>query len=94
MEKRHNQSSWCVYVLLCRNNYLYIGMTNNLEKRMAAHEKGNGSKFVRSHRPFELSKKIYCKDEKEARKLEYTLKKLKRQDKFKELDLEYCAILK
>jgi putative endonuclease len=94
MENRHNQSNWCVYVLLCRNNYLYIGMTNNLEKRMAAHGNGKGSKFVRSHRPFELLKEICCTDEKEARKLEYTLKKLKRQDKFKKLDLEYRAVLK
>jgi len=61
---------------------------------MAAHEKGNGSKFVRSHIPFALSKVINCKDEKEARKLECSLKKLKRRDKFKELGLEYCAIVK
>ena len=94
MEKQYDKSSWCVYVLLCRNNYLYIGMTKNLQKRMAAHEKGNGSKFVRSHNPFKLLKVIYCIDEKEARKLEYRLKKLKRLDKFKELDLEYFAILK
>lgn len=83
---------WCVYVLLCRKNYLYIGITNNLKKRMAAHEQGNGSKFVKSHRPFELIKIIYCVDSTEARKLEYSLKKLKRQDKFKELGLEYCAV--
>jgi putative endonuclease len=92
MEGLNNQSRWRVYVLSCRNNYLYIGITNNLQKRMAAHEKGNGSKFVRSHRPFELLKVIYCIDEKEARKLEYSLKKLKRRDKFKKLGLEYCAV--
>lgn len=61
---------------------------------MAAHEKGNGSKFVRSHSPFELMKVIYCIDESAARKLEYSLKKLKRRDKLKELGLEYCDILR
>jgi putative endonuclease len=92
MEKQHNQNRWCVYVLHCRNNYLYTGMTNNLQQRISAHTKGNGSKFVRSHSPFELLKVIYCIDEKEARKLEYSLKRLKRRDKFKKLGLEYCAV--
>lgn len=59
---------------------------------MAAHKQGNGSKFVKSHRPFELIKIICCIDGREARKLEYSLKKLKRLDKFKELGLEYCAV--
>lgn len=94
MENAHNNNNWCVYILRCRNSYLYTGMTNNLHKRMSAHEKGSGSKFVRSHSPFELLKVIYCSDEKEARKLEYSLKKLKRRDKFTELGLEYCALLK
>lgn len=94
MEQSNYQNRWCVYVLLCRNNYLYIGMTNNLRKRLTAHENGNGSKFVRSRSPFELMKVIYCIDESAARKLEYSLKKLKRRDKLKELGLEYCDILR
>lgn len=86
MEKSNNKS-WCVYVLKCRNNYLYIGMTNNLEKRLKEHENGTGSKFVRSWRPFELAKVISCKDGKEARSLEYQLKKLKRDRKLETLGL-------
>lgn len=53
---------WCVYVLKCRNNYLYIGMTNNIEKRLKAHSEGAGSKFVRTWRPFELVRVISCMD--------------------------------
>ena len=81
-----------MYVLRCKNSYLYIGITNNLRKRLAAHEKGTGSKFVRSQRPFELLKAIHCKDESEARRMEYSLKKLKRRDKFKELGIEYFDV--
>lgn len=92
MKESNNQNRWCVYVLLCRKNYLYIGITNNLQKRMTAHEQGNGSKFVKSHKPFKLIKTICCMDEREARKMEYSLKRLKRRDKFKKLDLEYCAV--
>ena len=85
--KTSNAKSWCVYVLKCSNNYLYIGITNDLEKRLQEHSNGTGSKFVRSWRPFELAKVIPCKDGKEARSLEYKLKKLKRDRKIEILGL-------
>ncbi len=93
-ERSDNQNAWCVYVLRCRNNYLYIGITNDLKKRLTAHDSGKGSKFVKSHRPFQLMKIIFCIDGREARKLEYSLKKLKRRDKFSALGMEYCDVLK
>lgn len=85
---KSNSNSWCVYVLKCRNNYLYIGITNNLEKRLKEHNNGTGSKFVRTWRPFELVKTIPCRDEKEARSLEYRLKQMRREQKISILGLE------
>ncbi len=85
---KSTSDSWCVYVLKCRNNYLYIGMTNNIEKRLNAHSEGTGSKFVRTWRPFELVKVILCKDGREARSMEYRLKRLKRDEKLKILGIE------
>ncbi len=82
-----NIRPWCVYVLRCRNNSLYIGMTNNLEKRIEKHKLGTGSKFVRSWRPFELVKTIPCRNEGEARRIEYDLKKLTRKKKIEVLGL-------
>lgn len=88
METAHKtDGGWCVYVLKCLNNSLYIGLTNNLEKRLKEHERGRGSKFVRSWRPFELVKTISCKDAGEARRLEYYLKGLSRRKKIEVLDL-------
>ncbi len=82
-----NSGNWCVYVLKCRNNYLYIGITNNLEKRLKEHDNGTGSKFVRTWRPFEVMKVILCKNGTEARSLEYRLKRLKRDKKMEILGL-------
>jgi len=79
----NTKGSWCVYVLKCRKNYLYIGITNDLDNRMKAHANGTGSKFVRAWRPFELVKTIECKDGKEARQIEYQLKQMKRHRKEK-----------
>lgn len=82
-----NSGPWCVYVLRCRNNSLYIGITNNLEKRIEKHKLGIGSKFVRSWRPFELVKTIPCKNAEEARRQEYDLKRLTRKKKIEVLEL-------
>ncbi len=83
---RHDQS-WCVYILKCRNNALYTGITNDLQRRLKEHEQGKGSKFVRSWRPFELVRIIPCSNAGEARRLEYALKKLTRREKIETLDL-------
>ncbi len=79
--------NWCVYVLKCRNNSLYTGMTNNLERRLTAHDQGRGSKYVRAWKPFELVRTIPCKNAGEARKLECELKKLSRKEKIDALKL-------
>ena len=83
-----SNESWSVYVLKCRNNYIYIGLTNDINKRLKEHERGRGSKFVRSRRPFELVKIIHCENAGEARSLEYDLKRLERNRKIEVLNLE------
>jgi len=87
MRPETNPGPWCVYVLRCRNNSLYIGMTNNLEKRLEKHRLGSGSRFVRSWRPFELVKIIPCSSAGEARRLEFDLKRLTRKKKIEVLEL-------
>jgi len=82
-----SEKTWCVYVLKCRGAYLYTGLTNNLEKRLFDHERGTGSKFVRSRRPFELVRVIPCETSAEARKLEAALKKMRRSEKMERLGL-------
>lgn len=93
MTAKTDKPAWCVYVLKCRNNYLYTGLTNSIEKRLKEHERGAGSKFVRSHRPFELIKTIPCESASEARSLEYKLKKLKRSAKIEFLGLKIGPVI-
>jgi putative endonuclease len=48
---------FCVYILLShKDRKLYIGMTGNLERRLAQHNNGENTS-TRCRRPFEL---IYC----------------------------------
>ena len=43
-----------VYLLLCSDNSLYCGWTNDLESRLAAHNAGRGAKYTKSRRPVKL----------------------------------------
>lgn len=36
------------YILRCKDNSLYCGSTNDLDKRISLHNSGKGSKYVRS----------------------------------------------
>ncbi|MBF0328873.1 MAG: GIY-YIG nuclease family protein [Nitrospirae bacterium] len=71
---------WCVYALDCRGK-IYIGITNDLSKRLQTHASGKGSRFVRSHLPFTVIGQIECETRSEALKLEAHLKKLRRSEK-------------
>lgn len=43
-----------VYFLLCCDNSLYCGSTNNLEKRLQLHNSGRGAKYTNSRKPVKL----------------------------------------
>ncbi|HAM50327.1 MAG TPA: hypothetical protein DCP92_06390 [Nitrospiraceae bacterium] len=88
MARPNKGDGWCVYALRCRNNCIYIGITNDLARRLKEHENGRGSKFVRTWRPFEVARVISCRDSREARRLEFRLKRLKRNEKLKILGID------
>lgn len=78
---------WCVYLLRCKKGYLYIGITNNLDKRLKAHHAGKGAKFTKAYSPCEILSLRRCETKSEALKLEYKLKQLKQADKYKAFGL-------
>jgi len=39
------------YILRCSDNTLYTGYTNDLDKRLKAHNSGNGAKYTKFRRP-------------------------------------------
>jgi putative endonuclease len=48
-------NDWYVYIVLCRDNTLYTGITNSLERRIQAHNsKKCGAKYTSSRRPVQL----------------------------------------
>ena len=39
---------WYLYILQCEDASLYTGITINIQRRLAQHQAGQGSKYVRS----------------------------------------------
>ena len=69
------------YILRCADGTLYTGWTNDLERRLRAHNAGTGSKYTRARRPVELA---YCEghaDKRAAMRREWEIKRLSREEK-------------
>lgn len=65
-----------VYMLRCRDGSLYTGWTNDLARRLSAHEAGRGGRYTRSRLPVELALAIAQPDAASARREEARLKRL------------------
>lgn len=70
--------SWFCYLLRCADDTLYCGITNDLEKRLAAHNAGTASKYTRVRVPVEMVFAEECGDRSAASKREMEIKGLKR----------------
>ena len=76
-----NNNEYILYILECKGNKLYTGITNNLEKRLEQHRIGKGSKFVRANLPFNLVYKEENMSRSNALKRELEVKRLTKQEK-------------
>lgn len=70
-----------VYILECKDNTLYTGWTNNLDKRVQTHSKGKGAKYTRCRLPIKLVYFEEHEDKISAQKREYEIKQMARKDK-------------
>ena len=71
------------YILRCADGTLYCGWTNDLEKRVKAHNEGKGAKYTKTRRPVELVYYESFETKQEAMSREYAIKKLTRKEKEK-----------
>jgi putative endonuclease len=75
---------WHVYIVRCSDGTLYTGITNDLKKRIEAHNSGKeGARYTRSRRPVKLIYSEQVESKSAAAKLEYQLKKLPRLKKIR-----------
>ena len=68
-------------MLKCSDGTLYTGWTNDLEKRVEAHNSGKGAKYTKARRPVELAYYEEFETKEQAMKREYAIKQLGRKEK-------------
>ena len=71
------------YILRCADGTYYTGWTNDLEKRLAAHNAGTGGKYTRARRPVELVYHEEFATKEEAMSREWHIKRLSREEKLR-----------
>ena len=70
-----------IYIVRCQDDTYYTGFTNNIEKRIRAHNEKKGAKYTRGRTPVKLIYYEEFESKTEALKREYEVKKLSRKQK-------------
>jgi putative endonuclease len=68
--------TWHVYIIECNDGSFYTGITNDLDKRIIAHNAGRASKYTKSRRPVRLCYSEPALDRSYASRREYAIKSL------------------
>lgn len=72
---------WTVYILRCRDDSLYTGITVDLARRLAAHAAGTASRYTRSRLPVTVVHREPASSQGAALVREAAIKRLTRREK-------------
>lgn len=75
------EKEWTVYILECGDGTLYTGITDELQRRLKAHESGKGTKYTRGRGPLTVRYSEKHPDKGSALRREAELKRLPRKEK-------------
>ena len=73
--------SWFLYLIECTDGSIYTGITVDVEARYAAHARGKGARYTRSHPLRRLLATVAYSDRPTAAKAEHEMKRLSASDK-------------
>lgn len=70
-----------VYMVECADGTYYTGWTNQVEKRLTAHNSGTGARYTRGRLPVKLVYMEEMPDKRSAQRREVEIKRLSRRQK-------------
>lgn len=73
--------TYWLYILRCADGTLYTGVTDDVERRAAAHNRGRGAKYTRGRGPVTVVYREECPGKPAALRREIAVKRLTRQAK-------------
>jgi putative endonuclease len=76
-----SKAHWFVYMVRCRDNTLYTGITTDISKRISQHNEGKGAKYTAGRRPVDLIFQERCKTRSIALRREAAIKRMTRAQK-------------
>ncbi len=79
------------YILQCSDGSLYCGWTNDIDKRLAAHNAGKGAKYTKSRLPVRVVHLETFDTKEEAMKREWRIKQMTRAAKLRLIEREACT---
>jgi putative endonuclease len=74
-------AAWIVYLVRCRDGTLYAGITNDLARRIAAHDAGRGARYTRGRGPVKVVYLERCATRGAALRREAAIKRLPAREK-------------
>ncbi|MDE2070876.1 MAG: GIY-YIG nuclease family protein [Gammaproteobacteria bacterium] len=75
---------WYVYLLECRGERLYTGITTDVERRLHEHRAGQkGARFTRAHPPVRMVAAVRVASRPAALRLEAAIRKLRHAQKLR-----------
>lgn len=76
---------WSVYLICCGDDSLYTGISTDVHRRLAEHQRGapRGARYLRGRGPLRLIFQTEAGDRASASRLEYRVKRLSREEKLK-----------
>lgn len=75
------EKQWYVYIVECRDGTLYTGITDDIPRRIEAHNTGKGAKYTRGRDPVTLKYQETVESYSQALRREYQIKQLTRREK-------------
>jgi putative endonuclease len=87
-----DKNNFFVYILLCNNNTLYTGITNNLKNRVRKHVLGKGANYTKQNTPIKILIAWKVDSVNIALSLEHFIKKQSKKTKL--LFIENSVLLK
>jgi putative endonuclease len=78
--------SWQVYMILCSDNSLYTGISNDVDRRVLQHGSQRGAKYFRGRRPRRLVYLESGHDRSTASRREAAIKRMGRSEKERLID--------
>ena len=75
------EKKYYVYIILTKNNTLYCGYTDDVQKRFEAHLSGKGAKYTRANKPEKIVYQACFDSKSEAQREECRIKAMTKKQK-------------